>query len=382
MATEHALRMAMVAGETSGDLLASLLLAGAKQRWPQCQAWGIGGERMQAQGFTAHWPAEALAVHGYSLEVLQRVYGIWQIRNALRQQLLADKPDVFVGIDAPDFNLGLERDLRQAGIKTVQFVCPSIWAWRPERVHTIKASVHHVLCIFPFEPDLLAQHGIASTYVGHPLANVIPMQPDAASARQALGLQPDAPVLALLPGSRSSEIRYLAPRFLQAAKQVLQHNPKVQLVLPAVPAHYERIQQQVQLAGLQGKVKLLQGQSHLALEACDTTLIASGTATLEAALYKRPMTIAYAMHPVSYHLMARKKLQNWVGLPNILCQDFVVPELLQNDATPDKLAHSVMQWLEDAAQVQRVQQRFTELHHLLQRDTSRLATEAIANVIR
>ena len=149
-----------------------------------------------------------------------------------------------------------------------------------------------------------------------------------------------------------------------------------------MPAHYERIQQQVQLAGLQGKVKLLQGQSHLALEACDTTLIASGTATLEAALYKRPMTIAYAMHPVSYHLMARKKLQNWVGLPNILCQDFVVPELLQNDATPDKLAHSVMQWLEDAAQVQRVQQRFTELHHLLQRDTSRLATEAIANVIR
>lgn len=376
-----ALHMAMVAGESSGDLLASLLLQGARQRWSELTASGIGGHHMQAQGFRADWPSEALAVHGYSIEVLKRVYGIWQIRNQLRQQLLAHKPDIFVGIDAPDFNLRLEESLRAAGVPTVHFVCPSIWAWRAERVHQIRKSADHVLCIFPFEPALLAQHGISATYVGHPLADVIPMQPDQAAARVQLGLPVEGEVLALLPGSRSSEIRYLAPRFLEATRLLLKQRKDLRCVLPCVPSQYAAVQAQVAQAGLQERVQVLQGQSHVALAACDVTLIASGTATLEAALYKRPMVIAYAMHALSYRLMLRKKLQPWVGLPNILCQDFVVPELLQDDATPANLAAAVATWLDQPERVQAVQQRFTALHTELQRDTATLATHAIAQVL-
>lgn len=380
-AANDGLQFAMVAGEASGDLLASLLLQGARQRWPHLQARGIGGAQMEAQGFVAQWPSEALAVHGYSFEVLRRVAGIWQIRNELRQQLLARKPDLFVGVDAPDFNLGLEEDLRSAGVRTVHFVCPSIWAWRPERVHKIRRAADHVLCIFPFEPDLLARHGISSTYVGHPLANTLPMEPDQAGARRALGLPEQGEVLALLPGSRGSEIQYLAPRFLDAAKLLQKQRPGLQCVLPAVPAQYQRVRQLVREQGMEGQVQVVKGQSHAVLAACDVTLIASGTATLEAALFKRPMVISYAMHPVSALLMRRKQLQPWVGLPNILCRDFVVPELLQDQATPRALAAAVSDWLDQPARAATVRARFTELHHVLQRDTARLATDAIAQVL-
>lgn len=380
-AANDGLQFAMVAGEASGDLLASLLLQGARQRWPHLQARGIGGAQMEAQGFVAQWPSEALAVHGYSFEVLRRVAGIWQIRNELRQQLLARKPDLFVGVDAPDFNLGLEEDLRSAGVRTVHFVCPSIWAWRPERVHKIRRAADHVLCIFPFEPDLLARHGIPSTYVGHPLANTLPMEPDQAGARRALGLPEQGEVLALLPGSRGSEIQYLAPRFLDAAKLLQKQRPGLQCVLPAVPAQYQRVRQLVREQGMEGQLQVVKGQSHAVLAACDVTLIASGTATLEAALFKRPMVISYAMHPVSALLMRRKQLQPWVGLPNILCRDFVVPELLQDQATPRALAAAVSDWLDQPARVAAVRARFTELHHVLQRDTARLATDAIAQVL-
>ncbi len=380
-AANDGLQFAMVAGEASGDLLASLLLQGARQRWPHLQARGIGGAQMEAQGFVAQWPSEALAVHGYSFEVLRRVAGIWQIRNELRQQLLARKPDLFVGVDAPDFNLGLEEDLRSAGVRTVHFVCPSIWAWRPERVHKIRRAADHVLCIFPFEPDLLARHGIPSTYVGHPLANTLPMEPDQAGARRALGLPEQGEVLALLPGSRGSEIQYLAPRFLDAAKLLQKQRPGLQCVLPAVPAQYQRVRQLVREQGMEGQLQVVKGQSHAVLAACDVTLIASGTATLEAALFKRPMVISYAMHPVSALLMRRKQLQPWVGLPNILCRDFVVPELLQDQATPRALAAAMSDWLDQPARVAAVRARFTELHHVLQRDTARLATDAIAQVL-
>ena len=380
-AANDGLQFAMVAGEASGDLLASLLLQGARQRWPHLQARGIGGAQMEAQGFVAQWPSEALAVHGYSFEVLRRVAGIRQIRNELRQQLLARKPDLFVGVDAPDFNLGLEEDLRSAGVRTVHFVCPSIWAWRPERVHKIRRAADHVLCIFPFEPDLLARHGISSTYVGHPLANTLPMEPDQAGARRALGLPEQGEVLALLPGSRGSEIQYLAPRFLDAAKLLQKQRPGLQCVLPAVPAQYQRVRQLVREQGMEGQLQVVKGQSHAVLAACDVTLIASGTATLEAALFKRPMVISYAMHPVSALLMRRKQLQPWVGLPNILCRDFVVPELLQDQATPRALAAAVSDWLDQPARAAAVRARFTELHHVLQRDTARLATDAIAQVL-
>lgn len=379
--TQADLHLAMVAGEESGDLLASLLLQGVAQHWHSIYAHGIGGKHMQQQGFVAHWQSELLSVHGFSLEVLRRAWGIWQVRNQLKRKLLASKPDIFIGVDAPDFNFGLETALRAQGIPTVHFVCPSIWAWRAHRVHTIRRCADHVLCLFPFEPALLAQHGIQATYVGHPLANVLPMQPDKTAARAALHLPDDAPVLALLPGSRNSEVRYLMPRFLQAARILRQRYPKLRCVLPAVSAQYNTICNMVQQAEMQQHIQVLQGQSHTALTACDVTLIASGTATLEAALLKRPMVISYAMHPLSARFMRTKQLQPWVGLPNILAQDFVVPELLQEHATPHKLAQATAAWLDAPERIAAIQTHFTQLHHSLQRDTATLAAHAIKQVL-
>lgn len=378
---QQSLRIGMVAGEASGDLLASLLLQGVGQVWPQWQASGIGGPRMAELGFVAHWPSQLLAVHGYSLEVFKRVYGLWRIRNQLRERFLQEKPDVFIGVDAPDFNFDLEEDLRQKGTRTIHFVCPSIWAWRPHRVHTIKRCADHVLCLFPFEPALLEQHGIAATYVGHPLAERLPMQPNRTAARKTLQLSPEADVIAILPGSRNAEIRYLAPRFLDAFRLLNQRRPTLRGVLPAAPGYFAQLQGMVQNAGLANIVHVLDGQSHTALTACDVTLIASGTATLEAALLKRPMVISYAMHPLSARIMRSKQLQPWVGLPNILCQNFVVPELLQEDATPTKLANAVEDWLDDPAKVAALQQRFATLHTGLQRDTGTLSAHAIRQVL-
>ncbi len=379
-------RIALVAGETSGDLLAGLLLDGLRTQWPQLSSMGIGGARMQERGFTAWWPSERLAVHGYSAELARRLLGIVRIRRQLRQRLLTtDRPEVFIGVDAPDFNLGLEARLRSAGIKTVHFVCPSIWAWRPERVHQIRRACDHVLCLFPFEPELLARHGIAATFVGHPLARVIPLQPDRQAARRTLGLQPEGEVLAVLPGSRASEVAYLAPTFFAAAALVRQARPGVRLLVPAVPALQPRLEQLAHASGIGDALTIVAGQSHTVLAACDATLIASGTATLEAALFKRPMVIAYRMHPWSWRLMRRKQLQPWVGLPNILCRDFVVPELLQDAATPRALADAALDWLDASraggARLDALHQRFTALHQSLLRDTPRLAADAVSNLL-
>ena len=373
-------RVAMVAGETSGDLLAGLLLDGLKARWPGLPSVGIGGSQMARRGFQAWWPSDKLAVRGY-VEVLRHYREIIGIRQQLRQRLLQDRPDVFIGIDAPDFNLDLERDLRAAGVKTAHFVCPSIWAWRPERVHKIKASVDHVLCIFPFEVEMLAQHGIAATYVGHPLANVIPMVPDRAAARAALGLAAGDQVVAILPGSRSSEIKYLAERFFRAAAILQDDRPALKFLVPAIPRLRGAIERAAQTAGMADRLQVVEGQSHAVLAACDVTLIASGTATLEAALFKRPMVIAYNMNWLTYQLMKRKHLQPWIGLPNILCRDFVVPELIQHEATPEKLATATLQWLDAPGRVAALERTFTTLHAELQRDTSRLAADAIAQVL-
>ena len=376
----------MVAGEASGDVLAALLLDGLRSANVPVQAVGIGGPQMAQRGFEAWWPHYKLSVHGFGWELLRRYREIVGIRAQLQQRLLAHKPDIFIGVDAPDFNLDLEANLRAQGIKTVHFVSPSVWAWRPERVEKIRRSVDHVLCIFPFEPELLARHGIAATYVGHPLAQVIPLQPDRAQARAALGLAPDAEVVALLPGSRSSEIRHLSARFFQAAKKIRQARPQAQFVLPAVPGLLADIQAIAIAQGVQGWVKIVAGQSHTVLAACDVTLIASGTATLEAALFKRPMVIAYHMAWLSWQMMRRKQLQAWVGLPNILSRDFVVPELLQDAATPQALAAAVLDWLDayrtDPERIVQLQQRFTAMHHTLQRDTSTLASHAIEQVLQ
>jgi lipid-A-disaccharide synthase len=374
-------RFAMVAGEASGDLLAGLLMQGLRAHWPAYTAQGIGGARMREQGFEAWWPSEKLAVRGY-VEVLRHYRELVGIRNQLRERLIADPPAAFIGIDAPDFNLDLEGALRERGIKTVHFVCPSIWAWRAERVHKLARCCDHVLCIFPFEPELLQRHGVPATYVGHPLANVIPMEPDKAAARVALGLAPEDEVIAVLPGSRGSEVKYLADRFFDAAVLVRRARPRARFVVPAVPHLKERIQAAAARVGLGDALRVLDGQSHAALAACDVTLLASGTATLEAALFKRPMVIAYAMNWLTWRIHQRQRLQPWVGLPNILAADFVVPELLQHDANPEKLARALLDWLEAPDRMAAVQDKFRALHDTLRRDTGKLATDAIEEVIR
>lgn len=376
------MKIGMVAGETSGDLLAALLLDGLRERWPALNASGIGGPQMASRGFQAWWPHHKLSVHGYGWEVLRRYREIVGIREQLKVRLLRERPDLFIGVDAPDFNLGLEAALKAKGIKTVHFVSPSVWAWRPERIEKIRRSVDHVLCIFPFEPALLAQHGIAATYVGHPLANVIPIEPDRAAARRALGLSDAASVVAILPGSRQSEISHLAGRFFQAAVRMQQQRPAIQFVVPAAPGLKAEIERAARDSALTRNLRIVEGQSHTLLAACDVTLIASGTATLEAALFKRPMVIAYHMAWWSWQIMRRKRLQPWVGLPNILCEDFVVPELLQEAATPQALSDAVLAWLDAPQKVVQLQQRFLQLHQQLQRNTPELATHAIEQVLQ
>ena len=377
------MKIALVAGETSGDLLAGLLLDGLKTKWQSLQSFGIGGARMAERGFAAWWPSDKLAVRGY-IEVLRHYREIVGIRKQLKARLLANPPDVFIGVDAPDFNLDLSRDLKQAGIKTIQFVSPSIWAWRGERIHKIKASVDHVLCIFPFEPALYAAHGISASYVGHPIASVIPLQAKRDVAREALILLADDVVIAVLPGSRASEIQYIGETFVQTIKLLLHARPNIKVLLPAVPLLRAQIEMQLSrlLQPLElAQVQVLQGQSHLALAACDVSLVASGTATLEAALFKRPMVIAYKMNPLSWLMMRKKRYQAWVGLPNILCNDFVVPEFLQSAASPQALSRAVLKWLDDPAASSRVAERFTKLHHELLRDTPRIAADDVAKVM-
>ena len=373
-------RFALVAGEPSGDLLAGLLLDGIRRRWPDVQTQGIGGPQMLRRGFESWWPQEKLAVRGY-IEVLRHYAEIAGIRRQLKARLLREWPELFIGVDAPDFNLDLESALRGRGMKTVHFVCPSIWAWRADRIDKIRSAADHVLCIFPFEPALLEEQGVEATYVGHPLANVIPMSPDRSAARAALGLSGDAPVVALLPGSRRSEVRALAARFFATAALMVQRMPALRFVSPVIPSLREEVEGLLRASDVADRVQLVDGRSHEVLAACDVTLIASGTATLEAALFKRPMVIAYNMNRVSWHLMHRQQLQPWVGLPNILCRDFVVPELLQEAATPEALAQATLHWLQAPDAVDALQRRFTALHAELQRDTPTLCADAIEKVL-
>ena len=372
-------RFGMVAGEASGDLLAGLLLGGLRARWPDLAAQGIGGPKMAAQGFEAWWPHDKLAVRGY-VEVLSHYRELAGIRNQLAERLLAAKPDLFIGVDAPDFNLDLEARLKAGGIRTVHFVSPSIWAWRGKRIEKIRQAVDAVLCIFPFEPEIYAKSGIAAHYVGHPLADTIPLEVPRTEARAALGLG-DESVVALLPGSRRSEIQYIAPRLFAAAAEMARLRSGLRFILPVVPGLRHLIEPLRRQYADRVTVELLDGRSHEALAACDVTLIASGTATLEAALFKRPMVITYAMHALSWQMMKRMKYQPWVGLPNILLRDFAVPELIQGDATPERLAHATLAWLDDAPRCAELQRRFQALHLELKRDTARAATDAIAEIL-
>lgn len=372
-------RFAMVAGETSGDLLAGLLLGGLRARWPELSAQGIGGPKMAEHGFEAWWRHDKLAVRGY-VEVLSHYPELLGIRNQLAERLLKARPDLFIGVDAPDFNLDLEARLKAGGIRTVHFVSPSIWAWRGKRIEKIRKAVDAVLCIFPFEPEIYAKQGIEARYVGHPLADAIPLDVPRAAARGALGLGGE-PVVALLPGSRRSEIQYIAPRLFAAAAEMAKLRPGLRFILPVVPGLRHMVEPLRRQHEASVTVELIDGRSHEALAACDVTLIASGTATLEAALFKRPMVITYAMHPLSWQMMKRMKYQPWVGLPNILLRDFVVPELIQAEATPERLAHATLAWLDDPQRCADLERRFHALHLELKRDTARAATDAIAEIL-
>jgi lipid-A-disaccharide synthase len=373
-------RFAMVAGEASGDLLAGLLLGGLRARWPGLVAQGIGGPKMAAQGFEAWWPHDKLAVRGY-VEVLSHYREIAGIRQQLAERLAQSPPDMFIGVDAPDFNLDLEARLKAQGVKTVHFVSPSIWAWRGKRIDKIRRAVDMVLCIFPFEPPIYAKQGIEACYVGHPLADAIPMQVPREAARDALGIGSDDTLVSLLPGSRRSEIQYIAPRLLAAAAEMNRLRPGLRFVLPVVPGLRHVLEPLRRQHAAEVPIELLDGRSHEALAACDVTLVASGTATLEAALFKCPMVIAYAMHPLSWQMMKRMKYQPWVGLPNILLEDFAVPELLQGDATPQRLAHAALAWLDDAPRCAALRTRFEALHLTLRRNTAVAAADAIEKVL-
>ncbi len=378
----YAPRLAMVAGEASGDLLAGLLLGGLKARWPQVQAFGIGGPKMAAQGFDAWWPHDKLSVSGY-VEVLSHYREISGIRNQLAERLLSakDRPDAFIGVDAPDFNLDLEARLKAQGIKAIHFVSPSIWAWRGKRIEKIRRATDLVLCIFPFEPPIYAKQGIPAAYVGHPLADAIPLDVPRAASRAALGLNESDTVVALLPGSRRAEVQYIAPRLLQAAAEMHRQRPQLRFVLPVVPGLRHVVEPLRRQHAAKAPIMLLDGHSHEALAACDVALVASGTATLEAALFKRPMVIAYAMHALNWQMMKRMKYQPWVGLPNILLNDFAVPELLQGDATGARLAAAALEWLDDPQRCEQLRTRFDALHRELRCNTAKAATDAIEKIL-
>ncbi len=377
----------MVAGEASGDLLAGLLLRPLHRKIPGLAPYGIGGPRMVAEGFRADWSIDKLAVRGY-VEVLRHFVEIAGIRRRLRARLLADPPAAFIGIDAPDFNFGLERQLRDAWRgrgrerkrPIVHFIGPSIWAWRGSRITKIARAVDHMLVLLPFEAKIYHDAGIPATYVGHPLADVIPLAPDRAAARAALGLPAAAPIIALLPGSRLSEIDYNAPTFLDAASILAGRHPEARFVVPmagdAARARFDAVAATRTLP-----LTVVDGRSHEVLAACDAVLVASGTATLEAALFKRPMVVAYKVATLTAMMMRRMGYIPYVSLPNILAGEFVVPEFLQEDATPQAIATALDHQLVDPHNRRALEERFTALHESLRCDTGERAADVIAGLI-
>ncbi len=371
-------RIAMVAGETSGDLLASHLIRAIRQRIPDAEFFGIGGPKMQAEGFDARWSSELLAVHGY-VDALKRYRELSGIRRSLLAQIRKERPAAFIGVDAPDFNLWLEGKTKDAGIPAIHFVSPSIWAWRGGRMKRIARSVSRMLCLFPFEPELYERAGVPVSYVGHPLADTFPLHPDREGVRTLLGIGQARRVVAMLPGSRQSEVRNLADNYIATAQRMLERDPTLIFLVPLATREtrtiFEHALQRMQATEL--PIRMLFGHSVEAMTAADVVLVASGTASLEAALLKRPMVITYRIGAWQYRLMKHMAYLPWVGLPNILCRESLVPELLQDEATPDKLAAALEAWLDDEARCAALERRFMDLHLTLRQDTAHKAAEAI-----
>lgn len=369
------LRIALVAGEASGDILGAGLMRAIRVRHPSVEFIGVGGPLMQAEGIVSYFPMERLSVMGL-VEVLGRLKELLARRKELIQTLIAEKPDVFIGIDAPDFNLTIELKLRRAGIKTVHYVSPSVWAWRQKRVLKIREGCDLMLTLLPFEARFYEEKGVPVRFVGHPLADTIPLQSDRGAARAELGLR-DGPVVALMPGSRGGEVGRLGALFFDTAQRLLVSRPNLQFVLPCASPP-RRAQIELLLQGRNLPVKLLDGQSHLALAACDAVLIASGTATLEALLYKRPMVVAYRLAPITFWILKRLVKSPYVSLPNLLAQRLLVPELLQEAATPETLAANLLPLL-DGGDAQTA--GFDEIHRTLRRDASNQAADAVLGLL-
>ncbi len=372
----------MVAGEASGDQLGAHLIAALKARRPALRFAGIGGPRMAAQGFDAHVPMDQLAVRGYS-EALRHYRRLMRIRRELGDALLAQRPALFIGVDASDFNLDLERRLKGAGIPTVHYVSPSVWAWRGWRVHRVARSATHLLAMFPFEPALYEKAGVPVTYVGHPLADIIPLEINKAEARAQLRLPSRKLIVALLPGSRLSELESMAATFVLTAHRLRQDIPEVHFVCPMASRQtrdlFEATVHAHQRTDL--PLTLLFGHSHEALAAADLALVASGTATLEAALFKTPMVITYQQSLLSWTLQRRMMYLPYVGMPNILAGEPLVPELLQGRATPAALAAALLDLLRDTAAQRRQIDKFREFHLLLRQNTAEKAAAAVLRVL-
>jgi lipid-A-disaccharide synthase len=371
-------RVAIVAGETSGDMLGAALVRAVRSRNPDVEFYGIAGPKMMAEGATTLYPMEKLAVRGY-VEVLRHFREIWGIRSQLTRRLLADRPDLFIGVDAPDFNFRVETRLRAAGIRTVHYVSPSIWAWRPGRIHGIKRAVDRMLAVFPFEEAIYEKAGIPVSYVGHPLADQMPLMPDRDGARSQLRLAQSGPAVALLPGSRMSELEAHADLMIDTATRLHKERPELRFFVPLATREtrdyfearlYAREAHELPLT-------ILFGHARLALYAADVALVASGTATLEAALARCPMVITYRVPGLTYWLMKRKALLPYVGLPNILAGEFVVPELLQEDATPANLAQALGNWLDNKEARMRLRERFAAMHESLARGHDERVAQAL-----
>ncbi|WP_312958168.1 lipid-A-disaccharide synthase [Stutzerimonas nitrititolerans] len=370
------LTVALVAGESSGDILGAGLMQALKVRHPEVEFVGVGGARMEAEGLKSYFPLERLAVMGL-VEVLGRLPELLSRRKRLLRTLLDVRPDVFIGIDAPDFNLDLELKLRRAGIKTVHYVSPSVWAWRQKRVLKIRDGCDLMLTLFPFEAKFYDAHQVAVRFVGHPLADAIPLCADRDAARALLNLPTDAPIVALMPGSRGGEVARLGSLFLDAAERLRGLRPGIRFVMPCASPE-RRTQLEQMLAGRDLPLSLIDGRSHEALAACDAVLIASGTATLEALLYKRPMVVAYRVAPLTFSILKRMVKSAYVSLPNLLAQRLLVPELLQEAATPEAMAQLLSPLLEHG-EVQT--EGFDEIHRTLRRDASSQAADAVLELV-
>lgn len=378
MAGGRRLRIGIVAGEASGDLLGSHLIAALREKLPDAEFVGIAGPKMQAAGAETLFPMEKLAVRGY-IEVLRHFAEILGIRRKLKRYFLANPPDLFIGVDAPDFNLGLEKALKAHGIPTIHYVSPSVWAWRRERVKTIARSVTHILALFPFEPKIYEEAGVPVSYVGHPMADVLPLAPDRAAMRAQLKLAAQGNVIALLPGSRQSELHYMAELFIRTAQKIASIEPDIHFLVPLVSRETRDFFEAAlyRLGAEDLPLTILFGHAHAALTAANVALVASGTATLETALLKRPMVVTYKLSRLSAFLMRRKGYLPYVGLPNILAGRFVVPELLQEDATPGNLAQALLNLLHDSQVRNGLEAEFRVMHESLRQNTAQRACEAV-----